>query len=56
MEMYFPNIGFHGNKKGGDGERERARERGKQAKELCFLKIRAHNYIVLMMSAFTKYL
>lgn len=52
--MAFPNISCHGNKKGGDGQRERERERQAGTRTL-FLKIRANNYIVLITSAFTKY-
>lgn len=58
MEMYFPNISLHRNKKaqgGREKERERAKERGKQAKELEFLITRAKNYIVFTMPGFTIY-
>lgn len=55
--MYFPSISLHGNKKvtrvGGCSVQ--AIKKGKQAKELQFLKIKAKNHIVLTIPGFTKY-
>lgn len=57
IEMYFPSISLHGNKKVTRvwGCSVQAIKKGKQAKELQFLKIKAKNHIVLTIPGFTKY-